>query len=164
MTATDDTRFRQALGCFATGITVVTATTAKSERIGITANSFTSVSLTPPLVLVSLAKSLRSLDDLLSVDAFAINLLQCGQQEISTRFACAATNKWAGVAHGHAENGSPLLDGRLAHFECRPYARHDAGDHVILIGEVTRFESELEADPLVFYRGAYRRLEQSAAA
>lgn len=157
-------QFRSAMSCFATGITVVTAKAEDGEQLGVTANSFTSVSLEPPLVLVSLARSLLCLDKLLSAPAFAINLLACGQEELSMRFARSMGDKWMGVAHETSELGAPLLDQRLAHFECRPYARYEGGDHVILVGEVVHFESQPQAEPLVFYRGSYRRLEREIAA
>jgi flavin reductase (DIM6/NTAB) family NADH-FMN oxidoreductase RutF len=127
--------------------------------VGITANSFNSVSLDPPLVLVSLARSLRSFDALVEAPAFAINLLCREQQELSMRFARAGEDKWNGVGTETGKTGAPLLTGRLAHFDCRPWARYDGGDHLILVGQVIDFHSDQDAEPLIYYRGSFQNLQ-----
>jgi flavin reductase (DIM6/NTAB) family NADH-FMN oxidoreductase RutF len=157
----DEHALRRAFGCFATGITVVTALSNHGRRLGITANSFSSVSLNPPLISVNLGRHLRSLAELLEAQAFAVNLLSSDQEHLSSRFARAHDDKWTGVEHNVAENGSPIIKGRLACFECSHYAQHIAGDHVILLGEVIRYEAEDAIEPLVYFRGGYRRLQSA---
>lgn len=153
--------FRRALGMFPTGVTVVTARIASGRQIGVTVNSFTSVSLEPPLVSFCLARSLASLPDLLGVDAFVVNVLTDAQREISAGFACANSDKWARAKArpGHVTY-APVLLPHLAAFECARYAVHEAGDHVIVLGRVLYFEIDDSAAPLVFFRGAYRGVGQ----
>jgi flavin reductase (DIM6/NTAB) family NADH-FMN oxidoreductase RutF len=147
------------MGAFVTGVTVVTARCSDGTQVGITANSFSSVSLDPPLVLVSLARSLRSFDALVEAPSFAINLLCREQQELSMRFARSGEDKWNGVATETGKTGAPLLVGRLAHFDCRPWARYDGGDHLILVGEIIDYGSIPNAEPLIYYRGSFQNLE-----
>ena len=151
-------QLRSALGMFPTGVTIVTARTPEGRRIGVTVNSFTSVSLEPPLISFCLAKSLGSLPELLQVDSFVVNVLTQAQSELSTCFARAATDKWARAdsRDGHTEN--PILEPNLAFFECARYAVHEAGDHLIFLGQVLRFEINEREEPLVFFRGQYRRI------
>lgn len=154
----DLAEFRRALGQFATGVAVVTALEPTGAPVGLTLNSFNTVSLDPPLVLFSVDRKARSLAHLLEAEGFAINILHSEQEEISNRFARSTATKWDGVEHASGESGAPLLPGSLAQFECRRYAHHDGGDHVIFIGEVTRFRYEPAEAPLIFYRGRYRNL------
>jgi flavin reductase (DIM6/NTAB) family NADH-FMN oxidoreductase RutF len=150
-------QFRNALGMFPTGVTVVTARSARGRQIGVTVNSFTSVSLDPPLVLFNLSVSLASLSELLRADTFAVNVLTDRQSELSARFARAQTDKWASASSrpGRATT-CPVLVPHLAVFECSRYAAHEAGDHVIVIGRVLHFECNESASPLLFFRGRYR--------
>lgn len=156
----DAQALRRTFGRFATGVAVVTAKGADGALIGLTMSSFNSVSLDPPLVLFSIGCSAYSLNAMLEARSFGINLLSRAQRDLSDRFAKAQTDKWRDVAHVVSDLEAPLLDGALAHFECRPYAHYDGGDHVIFVVRVLRF-SALAGDegPLVFFGGRYRSLE-----
>lgn len=156
--AFDSRAFRQALGHFATGVAVVTARGPGGEAIGMTMTSFNSVSLEPPLVLFSVARTAWSLPAMLAADAYAVNVLDGAQARLSDRFARASTDKWASVAHRSGAHGAPLIDGALAHFECAPWASHDGGDHVLFLARVLRFEAAGAGEPLIFFRGRYHRL------
>jgi len=158
----DPRAFRQALGHFATGIAVVTARGANDAVIGMTMTSFNSVSLDPPLVLFSVARSAWSLPAMQSAKSYAVNVLDDAQQHISDRFARASSDKWADVNHRPGLHGAPLIEGALAHFECAPYASHDGGDHVIFLARVVSF-SATQGEPLIFFRGRYCRLADAGA-
>jgi flavin reductase (DIM6/NTAB) family NADH-FMN oxidoreductase RutF len=158
--ALDAQAFRKALGRFATGVAVVTAKGPDEALIGLTMSSFNSVSLDPPLVLFSIARKAYSLKAMLDARGFGINLLSRAQRELSNRFAKAQTDKWRDVAHVVSDLEAPLLDGALAHFECRPYAHYDGGDHIIFVVEVLRFSVPAgDEGPLIFFDGRYRKLE-----
>lgn len=154
-------QFRSALGLFPTGVTVVTALSSSGRRIGVTVNSFTSVSLDPPLISFNLARSLGSLQDILEVEAYVVNVLTAAQVEISASFARAETDKWACAACRIAPSGNPILMPHVAYFECARHAVHEAGDHLIFVGRVTGFEINEQETPLVFFRGQYRSLQPS---
>lgn len=154
----DPRTLRDAMGLFATGVTVVTAVADNGDGIGMTANSFTSVSLDPPLLLVCIAKNAGSAPHLQSTQKFGVNVLQIGQQPASNRFASKVEDRFAGIDWTMGETGVPLLDGSLVSFECERQALHDAGDHFILVGHVMRAQFEPHRDPLLFFRGKYRRL------
>ena len=154
----DPRTLRDAMGCFATGITIVTALGDDGVPIGLTANSFTSVSLDPPLLLVCIANSASTAPGLRKAEYFAVNVLQMSQQPVSNRFAGKGEDRFAQTAWHAGETGVPLLDGSLGSFECRRHAIHNAGDHFVLIGEVLRAQFELRRDPLLYFRGKYRRL------
>lgn len=154
----DQRTLRDALGCFATGVTVVTTRDADGTPVGLTANSFTSVSLDPPLLLVCLAKSASSLPVFENARHFAINVLHIGQQPVSGRFARKGEDRFAGTEIEMWDSGVPILSHSLASFECTRDAVHDAGDHIILIGRVERVRFEPRRDPLLYFRGRYRRL------
>lgn len=149
---------REALGSFATGVTIVSAIADTGEPVGITANSFTSVSLEPPLILVSLSRRLNCFEKLAFADAFAVNVLHAGQRELSDRFARPLADKWSETSVETGRLGTPLIAGRLAHFECTAHRRYDGGDHVLLLGKVEDFSWHAEAEPLLFYRSGYRAL------
>ncbi|MDY0885873.1 flavin reductase family protein [Dongia soli] len=155
----DQREFRAALGHFATGITVVTARAKNGELLGITANSFNSVSLVPPLVLFSLDRRALSLAAFEEAGGFAINVLDDTQSDLSRNFARAMGDKWSGVDYEQWETGSPILTSCLANFDCRTYAIHDGGDHRIFIGEVLRFSAQPEGNPLLYFRGGYAALK-----
>lgn len=154
MTAPAAHRLREALGSFVTGITVVT-TRNGGEPHGLTANSFSSVSLEPPLVLFSLSRAADCFDAFEQAEAFAVNVLCSDQEDVSSRFATKDVDKWTGVDWRPGHGGCPLLEGAVAAFECRVAARHEGGDHVIYVGEVVRFDHRPDAAPLAFFRGRY---------
>lgn len=154
----DKVGFRRALGSFATGVTIVTTRCAGGTWQSFTANSFNSVSLEPPLVLVSLARGLGCFEHFLNAQCFAINVLAADQRELSTRFASRGVDKWQNVDVDTGALGVPLIKPRLAVFECRAYARYDGGDHEILLGEVVHCEADDTARPLVYFRGSYSEI------
>jgi flavin reductase (DIM6/NTAB) family NADH-FMN oxidoreductase RutF/pimeloyl-ACP methyl ester carboxylesterase len=149
---------RDALGCFATGVTVVTVMGPGDRPLGLTANSFTSVSLDPPLILFCLAKSSGSLGAFEAADAFAVNILQIGQQAASSRFARRDGERFDGCDWEQWSTGSPILKDSLGSFDCLKHSWHDAGDHVVIIGAVQQAQFSAQRDPLLFFRGRYRRL------
>jgi len=154
----DARTLRDAMGCFATGVTIVTAIGPGEMPVGLTANSFTSVSLDPPLLLVCIANSAGTAPILRNADHFGVNVLQTGQQPASNRFAGKGEDRFAATAWGPGETGAPLLDGSLVSFECKRHAVHEGGDHFLLVGEVVRAQFEPRRDPLLYFRGKYRRL------
>ena len=147
--------FRAALGMFATGVTVVTARTAAGELVGLTANSFNSVSLDPPLVLWSLSQRSLSLDAFRTGSHYAINVLAADQHELALRFATPLTDRWDGVAWTPGVAGAPLITGAMAHFECFNKSRYEEGDHVIFVGQVEQVAHRPEATPLLFHGGRF---------
>ena len=154
---TDTRAFRRCLGRFATGVTVVTCCNRDGKPRGITANSFSSVSLEPPLVLWNIAKVSNSLEAFLTAKHFAINVLSSAQEALSTHFARSDHTLFDTVEYRLSEDGAPILPGTIATFECRTQDVHDCGDHYIIVGEVTAF-SATDGDPLLFWSGAYRRI------
>lgn len=153
----DPRDFRNALGTFVTGVTVVTTLAEDGRPVGLTCNSFSSVSLTPPLILWSLSLYSPNLQAFLKAATFAVNVLAADQIELSRKFATPRSDKFAGVIWHAGALGAPLLPGAAATLECRNEARHYTGDHVILIGEVVRYAYR-DVEPLVFARGRYRHL------
>ena len=154
----DARSFRDALGCFATGITVVTSVGLDGELLGFTANSFNSVSLDPPLVLFSLDRGAYSLKAFEAAGVFAINILREDQQAISAAFARSLSNKWHGIRTEAWDTGSPILLDALANFDCQTTSMHDGGDHVIFVGRVLRLRATGKGRPLLYFRGAYRQI------
>lgn len=154
---TDNSRdFRNALGCFATGVTVVTTRRADGTPVGITANSFSSVSLDPPLVLWCIDKSSDTLGDFEATNHFAINVL--GAQDMNVSNDMARAGRDALGEHDFADGaklGMPLLASALATFECDVEQRHESGDHIIMVGRVKGFTSNPDGDPLLYFRGKY---------
>jgi len=146
--------FRQCLGKFATGVTVVTCTDDDGRPYGITANSFSSVSLEPRLILWNIAKVSNSLQAFLDAEYFAINILTADQQDLSSHFAKSDHTLFDEIEIDRSAQNVPLIPGALACFECRTQQIHDCGDHFIVIGEVLRFAST-DADPLLFFGGTY---------
>jgi 3-hydroxy-9,10-secoandrosta-1,3,5(10)-triene-9,17-dione monooxygenase reductase component len=158
--AFDADTFRRVLGQFATGVTVVTACDGE-EVHGITANSFTSVSLTPPLVLVCVDKRGRFDRILQTSGRYCVNILAEHHQEISNRFArrrAGDPSDFADCSVATTSCGAPILKDSLAHMDCRVVDMHDAGDHHIFIGLVESCGYAADADALVFFRGRYRSL------
>ncbi len=154
----DARTFRDALGCFATGVTVVTAICPDGTPVGLTANSFTSVSLDPPLLLVCIANNAGSAPYLRDAERFAVNVLQIGQQPTSNRFAGKTEDRFGVTPWEIGEYGTPVLTGSLSSFECSRDAVHDGGDHFILVGRVLKAIFEPRRDPLLYFRGKYRKL------
>lgn len=148
---------RRCLGRFATGVTIVTAADAAGHHYGITANSFSSVSLEPPLVLWNIAKSSNSLDAFLNAKHFAIHVLSERQQALSQHFAQTDHSLFDGIAVSISEDGVPLLPDVHARFECRTERVVEAGDHHIIIGEITDCVFN-DSRPLLFYRGDYDQM------
>ena len=154
----DPRTLRDALGCFATGVTVVTCLGPDGNPAGLTVNSFTSVSLDPPLLLVCLHKMAASATALIEASHFAVNVLQTGQQPASIRFATRDEDRFGATPWACGEAGAPILKDSLGVFECERYAVHEGGDHHILIGQVVKASFDGSLDPLLFFRGRYRRL------
>jgi len=148
-------QFRASLGMFATGVTIVTARTDGGELVGLTANSFNSVSLSPPLVLWSLARAAGSMAAFSNGRHYAINVLAADQQALAERFAARDTDRWAGVGFSLGGSGAPLLDGAAASFECFNRSQYAEGDHVIFVGEVERCSHRTDASPLLFHGGRF---------
>ena len=155
--AIDPSEFRQAMGHFATGVTVVT--TRDDDRwYGFTANAVCSVSLVPALVLVCVDKRAESHSTFSQSGVFAVNVLADHQAMVSQRFAVSGGEKFDGLPYYFGETGVPILEGAIAYVECTLSATHDAGDHTIYVGEVTHASASSGA-PLLFFRGRYRRLQ-----
>ena len=153
---------REVLGLFPTGIAVVTAKAPGGALYGVTINSFSSVSLDPPLVLFSLARGLQTLNALLSAEAFAIHFLGADQRHLSARFARSFSAKWDDVRYRDGVTGCPVLEPALAVLECRLYAQYDGGDHVIVVGRIAHIERQSNEYPLVFFRGRYHTIGAEA--
>lgn len=154
--------FRKALGRFATGVAVITVAAGKGRVHGMTLNAFTSVSLEPPLVLVCVDRRARTHPLLHAGKRFGVNVLAEGQQALSEYYAHAAedheTAHRLGARYRVTGRGTPLLDGCLAHLECRVVSSYEEGDHTIFVGEVEQVDAQ-EGRPLLFSAGKYRRLE-----
>lgn len=146
---------RSALGLFATGVTIVTALSANGEPMGLTANSFNSVSLSPPLVLWSLALKAGSLQTFLQAKHYAIHVLAVEQQTLAERFASKSADRFAGLAWQAGAGGAPLLSGCAAVFECTSRSQYPEGDHVILVGEVIACQHDASRAPLLFHGGKF---------
>lgn len=145
---------RRAFGHFATGVTIVTTLDASGSPCGFTANSFTSVSIDPPLLLVNIARSAFGCDAFTGSRGFAVNILAANQRDLSNRFARVGTDKFANQDWHAAVTGSPIIDEVVAWFDCEHFEQVDAGDHIILIGRVLQYTYNTHS-PLGFCRGAY---------
>lgn len=154
MTPTDPKALRDAFGRFMTGVTIVTACAPDGTSVGFTANSFTSVSLEPPLLLVCPGRHLSSFDVFASADHFAISILAEGQEAVSNTFASGTGDRFAQTDHSRGLNNCALITGRIAGFSCRVTQRVEAGDHMVLIGEVMQFDSS-EQSALGYHNGGY---------
>jgi len=152
--AQDSRAFRRSLGMFATGVTVVTAR-AGDLLVGVTANSFTSVSLDPPLVLWSIDKASTSLPVFMTATHFAVNVLSDDQMALSNHFAKTAPDKFNGIDWTEGSGGAPLLPGVAAVFSCRREVEHDAGDHILMIGRVER-HARYDRSVLLYQGGRYK--------
>ncbi|MEI7613610.1 MAG: flavin reductase family protein [Betaproteobacteria bacterium] len=154
--------FRNALGQFATGVTVVTSVGLDGNPIGLTISSFNSVSLDPPLILWSLSLNSPNLETFRKARYYAINILSAEQTDVSYRFASRVENRFSGISQRTGLGGAPLIDGCSAWFECEAEAQYPGGDHLILVGRVVRFAQGASESPLIFHNGRYRRLDPSA--
>lgn len=150
----DPRDLRRAFGCFMTGVTIVTTQDENGQPNGFTANSFTSVSIDPPLLLVNIATAAYGFPVFSRAGGFAVNILAGNQRDLSVRFARAGEDKFAGLSWQGGPTGSPLLDDVVAWFDCEMYQQVEAGDHVVLIGRVLDYHYNTHA-PLGFCRGAY---------
>ena len=162
--AFDARRFRDVMGRFATGVTVITAGEGDALR-GMTANSFTSVSLDPPLVLCCVARNAGMHGHFREGERFAINMLADDQEAQSRHFAksSAASHPMGGFDHRAGPHGAPLLDGALAHVECAVHALFDGGDHTIVVGRVLSYQLQrADAAPLLYFAGGYRALASTS--
>lgn len=159
--------FRSVLGRFASGITIITAIDEHDEDHGMTATAFCAVSLVPPLVLVCVERTATMHGVLEQATNFSANLLAADQEELSRRFGSGEPQRggipedarFEGVGYTRATHGAALLNDALAHIECRIHARHPAGDHTVIVGEVETAVAH-DARPLVYYRGGYTQLER----
>lgn len=149
--------YRDVMGAFPTGVTVITLGRNDGFRLGVTASSFNTVSMDPPLILWSLALKAPSLAHFRAHDLFAVNVLRADQRDVALQFARPAEDKFAGLDMETGTTGLPLIAGALAHIECRVAARYPGGDHEIMLGEVLALRRG-EAAPLVFHRGAFHAL------
>jgi len=153
----DPRAFRDALGAFVTGVTIVTTCDSEGRQVGLTANSFNSVSLDPPLILWSLALNSPSLNAFREAKWWAVHILSLDQEEMSARFARRGIDKFDGLAVSKGPGGIPLLDGAAARFVCRTAFEYEGGDHAIFVGEVCEFDQSQVA-PLVYHQGRYGRV------
>lgn len=150
--------FRRHLSCFATGVAIVTCRSAAGELRGLTINSFSAVSLEPPLVLWSLAKTATSMTAFVASAHYAIHILSAEQKGLAEQFASSRGNRWEGVDYRLSEaTGAPILQGALATFECQNKNCHDAGDHVIFVAYVVQCNSATlnQVNPLLYYKSRF---------
>ncbi len=154
--------FRSTLGRFATGVTIVTALSPDGDPIGVTISSFNAVSLDPPLILWSLSTHSPKLDVFKQASHYTVNVLAADQRSLSDRFASRAKDRFADLPMQVGLGGVPLIEGCCAWFECTNETQYPGGDHLIFVGHVERFTQGEAASPLLFFDGAYRRLDADA--
>jgi flavin reductase (DIM6/NTAB) family NADH-FMN oxidoreductase RutF len=155
----DPDSFRAALGRFASSITIVTARDRLGRDHGMTVSAFCSVSLDPPLVLISIGHEASMHALIMDVDMLGISVLSTTQEPLSRRFADPESDRFDGVGYVRGESGVALLDDALVHLECSVAARHEAGDHTLVVCAVDRAEAN-DGRPLLYYRGGYAQLER----
>lgn len=155
----DSDLFRSVLGRFGSGVSIITTHDTDGRDHGMTVSAFSSLSLDPPLVLVAIGNDATMARVMSRADSFAVNVLGEDQQELSRRFAGKLDDRFAGVTLTHGLYGDALLDGALGTLECRVVARHPAGDHVIVVGQVEGAAAH-DGRPLLYFRGRYAKLEQ----
>lgn len=158
MTVSAD-EFRRALGCFPSGVTVVTTLGDQGRPVGVTVSAFSSLSLDPPMVLFCLDKRTAALAAFSEGEYFAVNILADDQSALSQTFASPEADRFAGVNHTPGTGGCPVLAGVAASLECRRAAVHEGGDHLIIVGQVERAVSAPGKVPLVYAQGRYRALD-----
>jgi flavin reductase (DIM6/NTAB) family NADH-FMN oxidoreductase RutF len=149
--------FRRACSRFTTGVTIASVVDREGTPHGLTVNSFTSVSLDPPLVLIALAHSASVMDVFRGARFFAVNVLAASQRALAERFALKGHDRFDGLAWHAGETGAPLLSGTLAEIECAISQRFTAGDHDLFVGEMVRAVVH-EGEPLLYFGGSYRKL------
>lgn len=159
----DVSLLRRAFGQFATGVAVIGVRAADDSLVGMTVNSFTSVSIDPPLVMYCPAKTLSAYAVYAGARYFAASVLAFEQQSLSERFARKGERKWSDVSYTLGETGVPLVDGAIVCFECEVAASYDAGDHGIVIGRVLALRIAGEGEPLIFHCSRYSRLAQAVS-
>jgi flavin reductase (DIM6/NTAB) family NADH-FMN oxidoreductase RutF len=149
--------FRKALGLFPTGVAIVAGRLPDGQLVGMTVSSFNSVSLDPPLVLFSVARSAASFEAWSVMPRYGISVLGRSQDDLSTRFSKSQSDKWALVRPAYGDHDVPMIPGALVGFECERHAVHDGGDHAIFVGRVLGLHAVATpaAEPLVFYAGRY---------
>jgi flavin reductase (DIM6/NTAB) family NADH-FMN oxidoreductase RutF len=157
----DHQSLRHAFGNYATGIAVIGARGDNGQLVGMTVNSFSSVSLDPPLVVFCPARTLRAVETYASARFFSANILSAAQKRLSDLFARQGDSKWESIGHRIGHTGVPLIPDALASFECENHAVHEAGDHLLVVGHVRAVHVKESADPLIFFRSRYRALTQS---
>ncbi len=155
VTSVQPVQLREAFGQFATGVCVVGFAALDGTRVGVTVNSFTSLSLDPALLLVCLGHSLRSHDVMLSCGGFGVSVLAQNQRDVSHRFATRGGPKWDELSPIEGETGALMVPEAIAWFDCSVEATYPAGDHTILIGRIRKFKADAAKRPLLFFRGAY---------
>ena len=152
----DSRKFRDTVGYFATGVTIITTLDREGGPVGLTVNSFSSLSLDPPLVLFCLDRNVQSVEAFHANRHFAVNVLSEEQEEVSRRFSQTGAEKWRGLAFDTWETGCPILRGCIANIECGVESIFEGGDHVVIVGGVVRMNQEDgEVRPLTFFRGNY---------
>jgi flavin reductase (DIM6/NTAB) family NADH-FMN oxidoreductase RutF len=157
----DARAFRDALGHFATGVAIVTAAgQGTAGPLGLTINSFASVSLDPPLILWSLDRSSDRFAAMMAATHFAVNMLGAESRDLAQRLARKGQSTIEAASLRPGAHGAPLLEDAIAHFECKVEHRYDGGDHVILVGRVLAHGHRSHGDPLIYYRGRYRALSE----
>lgn len=161
MTDFDSRQLRSALGTFTTGVTVVTALDSDGTARGMTANSFSSVSLDPPLVLWSIGKDALAFNAFTCCRHFVVHVLKQGQRDLSTRFATREARSFDDLQMEHGVGGVPMFSDYLARFQCELHECLPGGDHVIVVGKVLALDHR-EGEPLLFYGGKYRELSEAA--
>jgi 3-hydroxy-9,10-secoandrosta-1,3,5(10)-triene-9,17-dione monooxygenase reductase component len=154
----DEASFRTVLGHFATGVTIITAMDG-DEPIGVSANSFTSVSLDPPLVLFCAAKASTTWPRLEAAGKFTVNILNEHQEDVCRVFATKGIDRFGRIGWHPSPIGAPILSGAVAYIDCEIDAQYDAGDHLIVVGAVKELGVLSEDGPLIFYRGGYGKFE-----
>ncbi len=159
MNKPDTKGLRHALAQFATGVTIVTTAGPSDEPIGVTANSFNSVSLDPPMVLWSLSAAALSRQSFESAGYFCVHVLTSGQEELSQRFASRGADKFGGLKWERGLGSVPMLEEFVARFQCRQTHQYPIGDHIVFVGEVLRFD-RTDRRPLVFHAGRYALAER----
>jgi flavin reductase (DIM6/NTAB) family NADH-FMN oxidoreductase RutF len=158
LTVTED-EFRNVLGRFPSGVTVVTTVGANGKDYGITVSAFSSVSLVPPLVLICIERTASAHEPLTNSAGFVVNILSTDQEQLARRFSIVDIDRFEGVGYSRAQNGIPVLDDVVAVIECTRTTLYDGGDHTIIIGRVDAARA-YGTKPLLYYRGGYSQLER----
>ena len=154
----ENNNFKKCMGNFATGITVVTTNTSEGLPCGMTINSFTSLSLEPPLILFNVDKNAHNHDNFANCNKFTVNILSEKQSAISHSFAFPSTIRWDEIDHGISTNKTPKINGCISYIECDIEDIHTGGDHSIIIGRVTKMNIASEENPLIYFKGQYRKI------